>query len=65
MSLVLRREGSETWREAAIRQASKFSMQDDVAASFDAEAPVTENDHAQAAWSACYEWDVLDLEDRP
>jgi len=65
MTLILHREKGETWREAALRQAEKFGLQDDVAHSFDAEKAVTEDEQAEAAFHACYEWDVLDLEPNP
>ena len=64
MPLILYREKGESWRDAALRQAGKFGLQEDVAHSFDAEKAVTESEQAEAAFYACYEWDVLDFEDR-
>jgi hypothetical protein len=59
MGLVLKKREGETWREAALRQASRYSMQSEVAEFYD--RFIAEGDtEDRAAWAACLEWDVLD-----
>lgn len=58
MSFRLKREENESWRDCAIRQASKYGMADEVAQSFD--SLLEFEDEENAAFDACYEWDVLD-----
>ena len=56
---ITKNEG-ETWREAAIRYATKFHMQGEVEETYDHLIADGENE-ASAAWGACLEWDVLDF----
>lgn len=59
MSLVLKKRESETWREAALRQAARYNMEGEVAEFYDRFIAAGDTED-QAAWGACYEWDVLD-----
>jgi len=59
MSLVLSKREDQTWRDAAIEQARRYGMERDVTEYFD-RFIAAGDDEAEAAWSACYEWDVLD-----
>ncbi len=59
MSLRLSRKPDQSWRDAAIEQAKRFGMEDDVAEYFDRFKAAGDSDE-DAAWSACHEWDVLD-----
>lgn len=51
MSLRIRRAEGETWREAAARYGKAHDLELDNGI-----------DEGEAAWNACYEWDVLDFE---
>jgi hypothetical protein len=66
MSLRLRlsRKPDQTWRDAAIEQARRHGMERDVTEDFDRFKAAGDSDE-EAAWSACYEWDVLDFVDDP
>jgi hypothetical protein len=60
MPLVITKlNDEETWRQCVARYAAKFDLEDEVLRDFDTEvrAGTPEN---QAAWNACYEWDVLE-----
>lgn len=59
MALGLTRQPGESWLEAAVRQASKWGLEAEVREDYEAFVAAGE-DEAQAAWGACYEWDVLD-----
>lgn len=63
MSLVIRKKDGETWRQAAERYATKYGLEGEVLDIFDSEVARGVDD-GQAAWNACYEWDVLDVEDK-
>lgn len=60
MSLVLRREEGESWYQAAIRQATKYGMEFEVDADYQSFIHLGYSDQ-EAAFDACYEWDVLDF----
>lgn len=60
MSLRLSRKPDQSWRDAAIEQARRFGMEIDVAEYFDICIAAGDTD-SEAAWNACYEWDVLDF----
>lgn len=60
MSLRLSRNPDQSWRDAAIEQARRFGMEIDVAEYFDICIAAGDTD-SEAAWNACYEWDVLDF----
>lgn len=59
MLKITRNEG-ETWRECAERYAKPYGLQSDVLFTYDraVEAGISEGD---AAFQACYEWDVVDF----
>lgn len=59
VALVIRRRDGETWRQAALRLARKYGMEEEVAASFD-EYRREGSSAEDAAWCACYDWDVID-----
>lgn len=61
MGLNLVRQADESWRDAVKRYAQKFGLEDEALRSYDdyVRNGVTE---PEAAWDACYDWDVLDLE---
>lgn len=58
MSLLLERLENETWRDAALRVAKQQHLEAEVAEAYDAYIKQGSQE-AHAAWSACYEWDVL------
>ena len=60
MSLRLTRKPDQSWRDAAIEQARRFGMESDVAEDFDRYKATGDTDE-NAAWCACYDWDVLDF----
>jgi hypothetical protein len=62
MSLVLKKGGHATWREAALAQGARYGLESDVAEAFDKYIAAGDSETA-AAWAACYDWDVLDLTD--
>lgn len=64
MSLRLSRKPDQSWRDAAIDQARRHGMERDVTEDYD-RFVAAGDDPAEAAWSACYEWDVLDFIDEP
>ncbi len=61
MPLVLHKKEGETWKQAALRQASSFKLQDEVTTAYN---NYTKNGmpKEEAAWCACYDWDLLDYE---
>jgi hypothetical protein len=59
MTLRLTRKANQSWRDAAIEQARRFGMEDDVTEYFDRFIAARDSE-SEAAFSACYEWDVLD-----
>lgn len=60
VGLGMTKEKDETWRECALRYARPWGMEHEVAETYDAEIR-SGSDEAEAAWTACYEWDVLSL----
>lgn len=61
MALVLRRTDRETWLGAAKRYAARYGLESEVEVAYEKE--IAEGcDEQDAAWNACYEWDVLDFE---
>jgi hypothetical protein len=64
MSLVLAKAEGETWRDAAVRYARAYGLGAEVAADYERFRKSGDSE-AAAAWSACYEWDVLDFRDEP
>lgn len=54
----------ETYRGAVERIAAKFGLQEECLEVYDREVATGVEEHA-AAWSALYEWDVLDLMEEP
>ena len=54
----LHRKENETWREVAIRIASSHGLELEVIDVFD-RLVADGKDEADAAWEACYSWDVL------
>jgi hypothetical protein len=60
VGLGLTKEDNETWRECAIRYGKAYGMDREVAESYDAEIASSE-DESTAAWSACRDWDVLNI----
>lgn len=59
MPLVLRKFENETWLEAALRRADEYELGGEVLQAYDAGRKNGESE-ADAAWGACYEWDVLE-----
>jgi hypothetical protein len=56
---ITRKEG-ESWRDCAIRYASLYDLEAEVTVAFD--GYIEDGDKPEdAAWKACYDWDVLDL----
>lgn len=60
IGLGIRRQDGETWLEAALRIAAKYGMAREVKEEYDElrQRGVSEE---EAAWAACYEWDVAEL----
>jgi len=60
VGLKLERQENETWREAAIRVARTHGLEEEVGNTFD--SYIAQGDtEAQAAWAACYDWDLCEL----
>lgn len=64
MSLVLERHDGESWADAATRLAKPYGLEREIGDEFTRRVADgwTEPD---AAWAACYEWDVLDFREDP
>lgn len=62
MSLVLHREENETWLEAAQRNAKQYGVEVEVTACYYEFLLIGGVSESQAAFDACYEWDVLTFE---
>lgn len=62
VGLGLSREDGETWKDAALRMARPWGLEIEVAEWYDSEVARGEPED-QAAWAACYEWDVPALVD--
>lgn len=59
--LVLRKQENETWLECIERYAAPYGLQLEVIKEFKRNI-LAGIDEAEAAWDACYEWDILDVE---
>jgi len=64
MALGITRKENESWRECLIRYAEPWGLEDECLEIFDEELAKGQPE-PDAAWAACYEWDVLDLVDEP
>jgi len=62
MALVLRKEESETWLEAAQRLGKRYGLEEEIRADYEKYAAEGLAAH-QAAWAAAYEADVLEYEE--
>lgn len=60
VGLALRREENETWKDAAMRVAKKYGLEEEVGEAFDKYTAQGDSEE-QAAWAACYDWDLLDV----
>jgi hypothetical protein len=58
--LVARRLEGEKWRDAVKRIAAQFGLEEECLEEYDEAAK--NDDDADAAWGALYEWDVLSYE---
>lgn len=63
MSLVLHRNDGESWKEAALRKADEYGLKPEVEQVYEKEIGEGIPPRA-AAWTACYEWDILDYEEK-
>lgn len=63
MALILRKEKSETWKEAVLRYARPYHLEEDVLETFTRLIDKNGLSEDQAAWGALYEWDLLGLTD--
>lgn len=61
MSLILKKTEEETWRQCALRYASEYGLDFEVEASMDKFLSQDASEQ-EAAYNACYEWDLLDYE---
>lgn len=60
VGLRLERMENETWKEAALRVAKAHGLEGEVDESY--KKHIEEGDsEEQAAWAACYDWDLLDV----
>lgn len=59
ISIGIRRRDGETWRECAARIGRHWHLEAEVLEEFDAFIAAGD-DEAEAAWCACYEWDVCE-----
>lgn len=62
MVLNLRREGDESWTDAARRLAARYGLVDDVLREVERRRSEGEPE-ADAVWNACFEWGVLESVD--
>lgn len=60
MALVFCRKNTESWKEAMLRYARRYCMENDVLETYERFVGAGETE-ARAAWSALYEWDLLDF----
>lgn len=60
MKLGLKRNDGESWRDCAVRYGKRYSMEKEVVGWYD-QAIKDGDTEEEAAWSACCEWDVLDI----
>ena len=61
MSLVLKRLEGETWRDAALRQAAKYGLEEEVKYAYRKYT----GEECDRWFAACYDWDVLVFEEDP
>lgn len=60
-NLLLRRNENETWLQAALRLAKPWGVEAEIQESYD--SAIAEGiSEAQAAFDACYDWDICELE---
>lgn len=62
MSLRIARREDETWRDCVIRYAEPWGLEDECLEIY-VEELNKGTPEPDAAWAACYEWDVLDFVD--
>lgn len=60
VKLGLTKNPGESWRDAAERYARKHGLEHEVLELFDQDVSAG-GDPAHAAWSALYEWDILEI----
>lgn len=63
--LVLRKNANETWLQAALRQAARYGLEDEVRMAYEAAMNILGTDEADAALCACMDWDICDFEASP
>jgi hypothetical protein len=59
--LQVTKRKEETWRECVERYAKEHGLQKEALEFYDADIAAG-TDEGKAAWSALYEWDLLDFE---
>lgn len=60
MGLILRVEPDESPLDALLRQARRYGLEAEAAASYE-EHRAKGDDDDLAAWRAAYDWDILDI----
>lgn len=60
VGLRLERQENETWKEAAMRVARAHGLEGEVDEEFKKHIEEGKSEE-QAAWCACYDWDLLDV----
>ncbi len=65
MSLVVRKQENETWRECVQRVAGKQGLASECLEAFDHYIAHGDDDEPLAAWCALCDWDCLDFEPDP
>jgi hypothetical protein len=60
VSLGIRRQEGETWKDAARRIARVQGLEHEVMDIYEHEIARGSSEE-EAAWTACYEWDVCDI----
>lgn len=60
MSLGIRRQEGETWKDAAFRIARVHGLEHEVMDVYEAEIARGASEE-EAAWTACYDWDVCEI----
>ena len=63
MSLYVRRNEGETWRECVARVAKQYGLADECLIIFDTYTKLWKVSEACAAWEALEEWDCLSFRD--
>lgn len=59
-SLGIKRQPGESWRDCAIRIGRQYGLEHEVTEDYDAAIARGETEE-EAAWGACYEWDVCEI----